>query len=63
MKLLEKIKIKFRLDDKTDKKVETIYKQPLNQVNQINTSLKKVNKLLCHKSINYYIVRSIGVMK
>ena len=63
MELIKKLQQKLRLNGEFDKKIDDIYKEPIEQTKNVSKSLKEVNKLLFHKSVNYYIVKAMGVIK
>lgn len=63
MKLIKDFLHLIGLNGKKEAKVDAIYQQSYSKVDDLNQSIKEVNKLLYSKTVNYYILKSMGVIK
>lgn len=63
MKVIKTMLSLIGLNGKKEAKVNDMYKKSYQKIDTLNESIKEVNKLLYSKSVNYYILRSMGVIK
>lgn len=63
MKLINAILDLMGINGKKEAKVNAIYQKSYTKIDNLNASIEEVNKLLYSKTVNYYILKSMGVIK